>query len=235
VDQVALANVPAFSRASAELAAYKGQLDRELSREMGSTRDAAAQQQLARTFSVKLEERRRRLLEPLFARARIAVASVASSKNLSVVLDKRTVIAGGQDITKNVVDLLTGIGDPVPPISTPPPSDIGYFDQARIDALPAMKSATDSFSAFRAAEQQRAETAARKINGAAQRQALLQEYQKRTADKQKTLIDPLVARAKAAIADVARKKNLVLVIERGDVMYGGTDVTADVVKELGGS
>ena len=83
------------------------------------------------------------MLGPLFARAQVAIASVASSKNLSVVVDKQIVIVGGVDITPAVRDLLTGVGDPVPPVNTPPPSTVGYVDQQQIDARPAIKAAAD--------------------------------------------------------------------------------------------
>jgi Skp family chaperone for outer membrane proteins len=34
------------------------------------------------------------------------------------------------------------------------------------------------------------------------------------------------------MADVAHKRNLVLVVDRSNVIYGGTDITADVTAEL---
>ena len=45
-------------------------------------------------------------------------------------------------------------------------------------------------------------------------------------------IQPLVDATKTATADVARKKNLILVVDRADVLSGGMDITADVQSEL---
>ena len=47
-----------------------------------------------------MADKQRQLFGPLFGRAQVAIASVASSKNLTVVVDKRIVVFGGQDITE---------------------------------------------------------------------------------------------------------------------------------------
>lgn len=201
---------------------------------MARAHGTAEEQRLVQEYSGKLEKRRRALLEPLLARTQTAIASVASSKNLSIVIDKRIIIAGGQEITRNVIDLLTGIGDPVAPVSTPPPSEVGFVDHERIDKISTMKSAMDGFTSYRAREQQLAENAMRTAKTALERQTLLKEYQKRLADKRKIVIDPLLDRTRGAIGDVAKKKRLILVIDRGDVMYGGADITQDVIRELDG-
>lgn len=234
IDQAALANIPAFSRASGQVESFKEQLDKQLRKAMARAHGTAEEQRLVQEYSGKLEKRRRALLEPLLARTQTAIASVASSKNLSIVIDKRIIIAGGQEITRNVIDLLTGIGDPVAPVSTPPPSEVGFVDHERIDKISTMKSAMDGFTSYRAREQQLAENAMRTAKTALERQTLLKEYQKRLADKRKIVIDPLLDRTRGAIGDVAKKKRLILVIDRGDVMYGGADITQDVIRELDG-
>jgi outer membrane protein len=61
----------------------------------------------------------------------------------------------------------------------------------------------------------------------------MQDYDKSVADKQDQLLKPLVDATKSATQDVARKKNLLLVLDRADVIYGGTDITTDVQNELG--
>ena len=128
--------------------------------------------------------------------------------------------------------LLSGVGDPVPPVSTPPPSTVGYIDQAQIDAVPKIRSATEDFQKFKA-DQDKA--TAEKLKGAkndADRNAILKEYQKILEDRQNKTLKPWADRTRDAISQVARKRNLVLVIDRGNVIYGGTDVTADVTAAL---
>ena len=131
----------AFNDAGNQITAYKATLDRQFAARMRRTvTSAATSRRIAAEFQGKLADRQRALFGPLFARAQVAIASVASSKNLSVVLDKRIVIVGGQDITQDVMDLLGGVGEPVPPVNTPLPSPIGFVDQNQIDTIPETKS-----------------------------------------------------------------------------------------------
>ncbi|MBC5803120.1 MAG: OmpH family outer membrane protein, partial [Candidatus Eremiobacteraeota bacterium] len=58
------------------------------------------------------------------------------------------------------------------------------------------------------------------------------DMQKTVLDKKKQTIDPMVDQVKRAIAVVAKKKNLLLVIDRSNLIYGGTDITSDVSAEL---
>ncbi len=46
------------------------------------------------------------------------------------------------------------------------------------------------------------------------------------------MIDPLVDQTRNVIAQVARKRGLVLVIDKGNLVYGGTDITSDVTSAL---
>lgn len=232
VDQAALSTIPSFVNANRQLQGYKAQLDRQFAQRVRGVRDGNTQARIAQEFQNKFQTRQRETLGPLFARAQVAIASVASSKNLSVIVDKRIVIVGGQDVTANVAELLAGPGDPIPPVSTPPPSSVGYVDQTQIDAVPKLKAANDDFQKFQAAQQQQAQSKMRGAKNDADRQAVLKDYQAAIADKNKQEIQPLVDKTRDAIADVAKKKGLLLVIDRSNLIYGGTDITKDVTTEL---
>jgi outer membrane protein len=231
IDQGQIGGLPAFVQANRQLADFGADLQR---RYMARARGASQgeQQRLAAEFQSKMADRQRQVLGPLLGKAQVAIASIASSKNLSVVIDKRIVVFGGVDITNQVRDLLTGVGDPVPPVSTPPPSSVGYVDQAQIDAVPKLKSASDDFAKFKA-DQDR--TTAEKLKGAkndADRNAILKDYQKVLGDRQAQTLKPLSDKTRDAIAQVAKKRGLILVVDRGDVVYGGTDITSDVTSAL---
>jgi outer membrane protein len=231
VDQSQLSNLPAFTQANATLQTFGTNLQREyIARARGAS--AAQQQQLGQEFQQQIADKQREVLGPLFRKAQTAIASVASSRNLSIVIDKRVIIVGGQDITGSVRDLLTGIGDPVPPVSTPPPSTVGFVDQAQVDAMPAIKSAADDFAKFKADLDRTTAQKMRAAKSDADRSAILKDYQKQLEDKQAATLKPLVDKTKNAMADVAHKRNLALVIDRSNVIYGGTDITADVTAEL---
>jgi len=232
VDQAALSNTPSFTDANRQLAAFKAGLDRDFARRMRGVRDQNTQARIAQEFQNKLAQRQRDLFGPLFERARVAIASVASSKNLSVVVDKRIVIFGGQDVTSSVIDLLNGPGDPIPPVNTPPPSSVGFVDQTQIDAIPKLKSANDDFQKFQADQQQQAQAKMKSAKSDADRQQILKDYQSALAGKQKQEIQPLVDQTRSVISDVAKKKGLLLVIDRSNLIYGGTDITSDVTSQF---
>ncbi|MGH7716507.1 MAG: OmpH family outer membrane protein, partial [Vulcanimicrobiaceae bacterium] len=232
LDQGALANLPSFQNANKQMAAYRANLQKQF---MGRARKARSQQdqaKLAQDFQSRLNEEQQKLFGPLFNAARTAVASVASSKELSVVVDRRIIIIGGQDITKNVMDLLSSPGSPVPPVSTPPPSTVGWVDQTQIDQLDQFKSAQQQFVKF--GEDQR-RSVQDKLKGAktdADRNKIMADYQKTIDDQRAKIVTPLVDQTRAAIEEVAKKKGLVLVIDRGNLIFGGTDVTPDVLAAL---
>ena len=48
-------------------------------------------------------------------------------------------------------------------------------------------------------------------------------------------MEPIENSIQDAVKKVAEKKGLSVVIEKGAVVYGGQDVTQDVIKELGSS
>jgi outer membrane protein len=232
VDQAALSQVRSFTDAQRQLIGYQGQLNREFQQEMRGAKTAQDQQRIASDFRGRLDSRQRELFGPLFARAQVAIASVASSKNLSVILDRRIIVYGGQDITKNVVDLLSSVSDPVPPVTTPPPSTVGFVDQAQVDQVPKLKTAADDFNKFQADLQRQTQTKLKAAKTDADRKAIYDDYQKTLADRQKSAIDPLVASTRDAIGSVAQKRGLVLVVDKTNLIFGGTDITSDVVAKL---
>ena len=60
-----------------------------------------------------------------------------------------------------------------------------------------------------------------------------QQCQERLAQKQQQLLDPIKNAVDAAIKKVADKKGIAVVIEKMAVVYGGQDITQDVIAELG--
>ena len=106
------------------------------------------------------------------------------------------------------------------------------MDQSVLDNLPKVKTANDAMSQF--ATTQRALFAPQMAQAKtdADKRQIYQQYDKSISDKQDQLLKPLVDQTKKATADVARKKSLLLVVDRADIIYGGTDITADVQNEL---
>jgi len=231
VDQAALASLPGFQSANKQLAAYSDSLRRQYA---GQAKGAPQSRQsaLMQEFQGKMADRQRQLFGPLFGKAQVAIASIASSKNLSVVVDKRIVVFGGTDITQNGRDLLSSPGDPVAPVNSPPPSTVGYVDQGAIDAVPNIKAVQDDFVKFKADPDKAARTRMSSATNASDHAAVLKDSNKALDDQSGQSIQPLVDQTRSAIAGVAKKKNLTLVIDRGNIIYGGQDITSDVTAAL---
>lgn len=231
LDQSGIAGLPSFQAANRQLMQYGQTLQKQFTKRAAHA-SQAQQQRLAAEFQRRMADKQRQVLAPLLQRAQVAIASVASSKNLSVVVDRRIVIFGGTDITPNVRDLLTGVGDPVPPVSTPPPSKVGYVDQTAIDQTPKVKAATGDFVSFKNAQDKLYAQKFKDAKTDADRDAVLKEYRKTLDDRQTTTLKPVIDATRGAIADVARAKGLILVVDRGNIVFGGTDITSDVTAKL---
>lgn len=233
LDQAELANLPVFVAANRELANYKAQMDQQYNDAMKNAKSDADKQRISMQFQQQYGDKQREIVGPLFQRAQLAIAQVSNAHNLSVVVDKRIVIFGGTDITKDVETVFGGSAAIPAPAATPAPSEIGFVDQTVLDNLPKVKAANDEMNQY--ASTQRTlyapKMAAAKTD--ADKKAVYDEFNKLLQAKQEELLKPLVDQTKSATADVAKKKNLLLVVDRADVLYGGTDITADVQNALG--
>jgi outer membrane protein len=232
IDQAELANLPVFVAANRQLANYQSQLNAQYNGQIKRARSDADKQQVTMQFQQEYSDKQREVAGPLFARAQLAIAAVSAARNLSVVVDKRVVIYGGQDITKDVEAVFTSPQAIQPPSATPPPSEIGYVDQSVLDGVPKVQTANSTMQQFETTQRQIYAAKIAQARNSGEKQQLLVEYNKMVSDKQDQLLKPLVDQTRAATADVARKKNLLLVIDKGDVISGGTDITADVQNEL---
>jgi outer membrane protein len=233
IDQAAIGALPQFQRANAQVAQYKSQLDGQFAAQIKRARNDGDRQRIAGEFQQRFLNKQREVLGPLFGRAQAAIAQASSSQRLAVIVDKRIVVYGGVDITKNVIDTVNGPGAVVAPSSTPPPADIGYVDQSQIDQVPKIKQANDDFLKY--ASDQRAQAlkqmqAAK--NNPQQQQTIFQNYQKSLSSQQDKMLKPLVDLTRNAMGKVAQQKHLILVVDRSDVIYGGMDITSDVQNAL---
>jgi outer membrane protein len=235
LDQAELASLPAFVSANRQLAGFKAQLDGQFNEQMKGAKTDADKQRIQLDFQQRLSDKQREVVGPLFTRAQLAIAQVSATHNLSVVVDKRIVIYGGQDITKDVESLFLSSQAINPPTASPAPSEIGFVDQTVLDSLPKVKAANDQMSQYAAAQKQifaPQMAAADAAKDSAKQQQVYAAFQKTVNDKEAELLKPLVDATKSATADVAKKKNLILVVDRADILFGGTDITTDVQSEL---
>jgi outer membrane protein len=232
VDQADIANMPVFVSANRQLALVKSQLDAQYNAQVKRVASDADKQRITMQFQAQLNDKQREIAGPLFQRAQLAIAAVSSTRNLAVVVDKRIVIYGGQDITKDVEAVFSGPQAISPPSASPPPSEIGFVDQSALDGVPKVQTANSEMSQYETTQRQIYAARLAQAKSSSEKQQIFAEYNKLIGDKQNQLLKPLVDQTKAATADVARRKNLLLVVDRADIVYGGTDITTDVQNEL---
>lgn len=230
VDQSALGQLGPFVAAQQQFAQYQQALAQQFQAAIKG-KPQAQQQQIYQNFQSQAAAKQRQIFGPLLGRAQAAIASVAANRGLSVVVDKTIIIYGGLDITQDVISMLNQPGPVLPPVNSPPPSEVGYVDQSQLDVLPKAKSANDTFLAFRQnlAQQLQAQSAGKTD---AQKAQLAQGLNSQLDDEQKKVLQPVIDATNAAIGNVAKQKHLLLVIDATNRVYGGTDVTPDVVKAL---
>jgi len=232
VDQADVANLPAFVAANRQLATYKSQLDAQYNAQVRHAGSDADKQRITMQFQQQLNDKQQEIVGPFYQRLQLAIAAVSATRNLSIVVDKRIVIYGGQDITRDVETIFTGPQAISPPAASPPPSEIGFVDQNVLDGLPRVQSANSEMSQFESTQRQLYASKLALARSPSDKQQVLSDFNKSISDKQTQLLKPLVDQTRNATADVARKKNLVLIVDRADVIYGGTDITGDVQSAL---
>lgn len=233
VDQADVANLPAFVSANRQLASYKAQLDSQYNSQVRHAGTDADKQRITMQFQQQLNDKQQEIVGPLYQRLQLAIAAVSSTRNLSIVVDKRIVIYGGQDITRDVETIFSGPQAISPPAASPPPSEIGFVDQNVLDGLPRVQTANSEMSQFESTQRQLYASKLALARGQSDKQQVLNDYTKSITDKQNQLLKPLVDQTRSVTANVARKKNLLLIVDRADVIYGGTDITTDVQNALG--
>lgn len=230
VDQASIGQLGPFVAAQQQYANFQRGLAGQFQSQIKG-KSPADQQRIYADFNARAAAKQREIFGPLLDRANNAIASVAANKGLSVVVDKSIIIYGGMDLTKDVVDMLNQPGPVLPPVNTPPPSSVGYIDQRQLDQTPKIKKANDDFMQFRQNLQSQMGAQLRG-KSADQRQQIVASFQSQLSDEKKKVIDPVTDSTNSVIASVAKKKGLLLVIDSQNRVYGGTDVTPDVLKAL---
>ena len=232
VDQADVANLPVFLSANRQLAGFKAQMDGQYNAQIARARSDADKQRITMQFQQQLNDKQQEIVGPLYQRLQLVIAAVSSTRNMSIVVDKRIVIYGGQDITRDVETIFSGPQAISPPAASPPPSEIGFVDQNVLDGLPRVQTANSQMSQFESTQRQLYASKLALARSQSDKQQVLSDYTKSITEKQNQLLKPLVEQTRSVTGDVARKKNLLLIVDRADVIYGGMDITSDVQNAL---
>ncbi|HVA28206.1 MAG TPA: OmpH family outer membrane protein [Candidatus Baltobacteraceae bacterium] len=232
MDQAQVGSLPAFASANAQLAAYQNQLNNQFKSAMNAAKSDADKQRITAQFQQEFTDKQTELIGPLFQRAQIIIANIAAAKKLSVVVDKRIVVYGGVDITNDVIAAMGSPRAVTPPQAAPAASEIGFVDESALDSAQKVKDATDALQKFATQQQPIYAQRAKDAKSDIEKQQIAADFQKAVQAKREALLNPLVDATKTATANVARSKNLLLVVDRADIVFGGTDITQDVQNAL---
>lgn len=232
LDQSAVASLPTFVAANQQLAQYKAQIQGQFANAMRGARSDADKQRITLQYQQEYQDKQNEVMGPLFQRAQSAIANVVASKKLSIVVDKRIVIYGGEDITSDVVNAVRSSSAIGAPASSLPNSPIGFVDQSALANSAEVKTASAQLQKFQTAQQPIYQARFKNARTDVDKQQVMADYNKALQDKQTELLKPLIDATRNATASVAHSKNLLLVVDRADVVFGGTDITQDVQNAL---
>ncbi len=120
-------------------------------------------------------------------------------------------------------------------MAAPNPSKVGVVNQQQlVSQHPDLAKANEVMQA----EIEKAKTDYAEKSASMNEQAK-QEYQmqinQRLSLKEKELITPVLEKVDAAIKQVAEAKGLSVVLDKGNVVYGGQDITDEVIKKFSAS
>jgi len=112
-------------------------------------------------------------------------------------------------------------------------SSVGVVDMEQVSSShPDIQNAVSQLEAFSNEIQKDFEEKAASMSNDQEKAAYYQQCQERFQQKQEELFTPIRQSVEAAIKAVADKKGLAVVVNKMAVVYGGQDITQDVINQL---
>ncbi|MEL7633602.1 MULTISPECIES: OmpH family outer membrane protein [Sporomusa] len=117
-------------------------------------------------------------------------------------------------------------------VKAKPEQTVGYVNRQQIfSSYPGIQETLKEIQALREAAQQDYDTRSKGLPEA-ERQALNDTIAREEARKEDLLMKPVGDKIEASIKAVAEEKGLTVIIDAATVVYGGIDITADVIAKL---
>ncbi len=238
IDADAIYQLKEFTDAQAALQKkseeYKKKLE-EVARQQHPTTDqekAEAMrtlQEKAAEFEQELQQEKNKTLTPLQKKAEAAIAAVAREHDYKVVLDKRIVVFGVDEITEEVKKKFQDKAElKLPAEDDTKDSPIAYFDQEVVRNLKAFQEVDLKMATLKNDLAQDFQERAK--GKSPEEQANIQkELMLRMEAKQQEMVAPLIQAVNQSVTEAAEKNNVALVLDKVHVMYGGRNLTDEVV------
>lgn len=231
IDSDAIFKLAAFDKANEKL--------RKKEMELGKRFDTESQglnpeqlQELRLRMMQELEAARANEIKPLFDRVQASIAVIGKEKKLKIVLDKKIVVCGAQDITDEVKDKFRSDGElPRPEEDLGETSLIGYFDQDVVESLKMFRDSKRELMEKGQKMQKEIEEKMKDLSDA-EKAKMLEEYNLKFTREKERVMAPLMNKVVKTVEEVAREKKLSMILDKQYVMYGGRNVTEEVTDKL---
>lgn len=189
--------------------------------------------ELMGSYKLQLDQKKAVLLNPLKKKVENSIAYTSKKNNVEVILDKKIAVFGIKDLTDEVIkNFESGREFKVEPSSGKnTASPIGYFDQDVVRNLKAFRDMDEKLSKIYEEMQKEAKDKISKAQ-TQDKMKILQQYELDFGKKRAELYGPLSDQVGKVVEKISKEKGLSLVIDRNSVMYGGINVTDEVVKEF---
>ncbi len=113
-----------------------------------------------------------------------------------------------------------------------PEQTVGYVNRQQIfSSYPGIQETLKEIQSLREAAQQDYDTRSKDLPDA-ERQALNDTIAREEARKEDLLMKPVGDKIEASIKAVAEERGLTVIIDAATVVYGGIDITADVIAKI---
>lgn len=236
LDAEAIYALPEFTKAKKELEELSTHKEEEL---LKIVKDKKLSPEEAEKLRVQmrdeLQQEQAKRVTPLNKRVTAAIATLSKERGYKVVFDKRIVVIGVVDVTEDVKKKFDELKSAELPKeeATADSSDstVGYINQETIQELRLFKDAQQRLlleGQKMAAELQAKSKDMSPADREKLRQDTMRAYQEKTVEAMKPVNDKVTT----AITDVAKEKGLSLVLNSHHIMWGGRNLTDDVIKKL---
>jgi len=232
IDREAIFKLAAFDKANEKIQKKEMELGKRFETESKGLKPEQLQELRMRMMQ-ELETARANEIKPLFDRVQAAIAVIGKEKKLKIVLDKKIVVCGAQDITDDVKDKFRSEGDlPRPEADMGDTSLIGYFDQEVVENLKIFRDAKRELFEQGQKMQKEIEDKAKSGLSDADKARIMEEYNSKFNKEKERLMTPLMNKVVRTVEEVAKEKKLSMVLDKQFVMYGGKNVTEEVTDKL---
>ncbi|MGM9998216.1 MAG: OmpH family outer membrane protein [Candidatus Bruticola sp.] len=239
IDASAIYALDEFKNAEKQIAdfaeAKNKEFEKAVSEKNGKEGSETELQLLYNKLQGEVEVNRNKVILPLNNRVSAAIASVSAGKGLNVVLDKRVVVCGVPDITEDVKKLFQQKGElKLPSEEDTSNSPVAYFDQGIVRKLKVFGEVDIRLSQARADMMREYEKKAPTLS-ASEREALQREMSARFEAISQQQYAPLYQKVNNSVNKVAKDLGISLVLNKQTVMYGGRNITDEVIDTFNAS